>query len=149
MNPTFLLLRATLLTGALTAAVTLSSCTPYQQQGAAVGGLGGLAVGAVAGDSSEDALRGAAIGAALGTGAAALKEQSDRNRGYYNTGGDRPAPPAQPPAPPRTNYPTATKTDNPNLVVSPYKPHNVIDVQGFQSGQLAKDPSNNQIFRVP
>jgi hypothetical protein len=34
-------------------------------------------------------------------------------------------------------------------VLSPYAPYNVIDVQGFRSGQLAKDPSNGKIFRVP
>jgi hypothetical protein len=58
----------------------------------------------------------------------------------------------QPPAPTvprRDEYPTAERTDNPNRVLSPYKPYNVIDVEGFRSGQLAKDPSNGKIFRVP
>jgi hypothetical protein len=54
------------------------------------------------------------------------------------------------PAPtPRPEYPTARRTDNPNEVISPYAPYNVIDVEGFKSGQLAKDPSNKKIFRVP
>jgi hypothetical protein len=34
-------------------------------------------------------------------------------------------------------------------VTSPYEPYNIIDIEGFRSGQLARDPSNNQIFRVP
>jgi hypothetical protein len=58
----------------------------------------------------------------------------------------------QPPVervPPREQYPVAERTDNPNRVLSPYAPFNVIDVEGFRSGQLAKDPSNGKIFRVP
>lgn len=51
--------------------------------------------------------------------------------------------------PRRDEYPVAERTDNPNRVISPYKPYNVIDVEGFRSGQLAKDPSNGKIFRVP
>ena len=46
-------------------------------------------------------------------------------------------------------YPVARPTANPNEVISPYAPYNVIDVEGFHSGQLARDPSNQQIFRVP
>lgn len=58
--------------------------------------------------------------------------------------------PTRPPAPTRPGeYPTAQRTANPNEVISPYEPYNVIDVEGFRSGQLARDPSNNQIFRVP
>jgi hypothetical protein len=58
--------------------------------------------------------------------------------------------PVPTPAPtPRTEYPTARRTANPNEVISPYAPYNVIDVEGFKSGQLAKDPSNKKIFRIP
>ena len=32
---------------------------------------------------------------------------------------------------------------------TPPTPPTPPDVQGFRSGQLARDPSNNQIFRVP
>jgi hypothetical protein len=58
-------------------------------------------------------------------------------------------PPAPPASPPREEYPTAERTANPNQVISPYAPYNVIDVEGFRAGQLAKDPSNGKIFRVP
>jgi hypothetical protein len=69
---------------------------------------------------------------------------------YQDTAPIPPLPQPSPPvAPPVKKYPTATKTDNPNLVVSPYKPYNVIDIKGFQPGALAKDPSNNQIFVIP
>ena len=58
-------------------------------------------------------------------------------------------PPAPSPAPRPGEYPTAKSTANPNQVISPYEPFNVIDVEGFTSGQLARDPSNQKIFRVP
>ncbi|MGC4016254.1 MAG: hypothetical protein QM755_17290 [Luteolibacter sp.] len=48
-----------------------------------------------------------------------------------------------------TKYPTATKTANPDRVLSPYPPYNVIDVAGIKSGKLAKDPSTGEVFRVP
>lgn len=56
----------------------------------------------------------------------------------------------EPAAPTATGgYPTAQRTDNPEQVLSPYGPFNVIDITGFKSGQLARDPSNQKIFRVP
>lgn len=61
-----------------------------------------------------------------------------------------PTPPAPPPPPTATGgYPTAQRTANPDQVLSPYEPYNVIDVAGFKSGQLARDPSNQKIFRIP
>lgn len=50
---------------------------------------------------------------------------------------------------PRDQYPVAERTANPNHVISPYPPYNVINVEGFRSGQLAKDPSNQKVFRIP
>lgn len=58
-------------------------------------------------------------------------------------------PPTRPTPPAAGSYPTATRTANPNQVLSPYEPYNVIDVEGFKSGQLARDPSNQKIFRIP
>lgn len=63
-------------------------------------------------------------------------------------------PPEVEPTPPTTpgSYPVAKATANPNEVISPYPPYNVIDISGpppFKSGQLARDPSNQKIFRVP
>jgi len=51
--------------------------------------------------------------------------------------------------PTRGQYPVAERTANPNHVISPYSPYNVINVEGFRSGQLAKDPSNQKVFRIP
>jgi|GEM_PF-643346 len=130
----------------------LPACTEYQQQGAAVGALGGAALGALAGSDTDDVIRGAAIGAAAGTGAAALKEEHDRRRGLDNR------PPHHPSAPPQPSgdYPKAFRTDNPYRVISPYKPNNVIDIsnnpktgQPFRRGDYAIDPSNGKIFEVP
>jgi len=130
------------------AAIALCQCTPYQQQGAAVGALAGGALGAVAGDDSDDVIRGAALGAAAGTAAAAIHEDSRRR-------GSAPPPSGYNSPPPGTGssssggYPLATRSSKPNQVISPYPPHNVIDVTGFKSGDLARDPGNRKIFRVP
>ncbi len=62
---------------------------------------------------------------------------------------DPPVNPPPAPGPTIGGYPTATRTANPDQVLSPYEPFNVIDVAGFKSGQLARDPSNQKIFRVP
>lgn len=56
----------------------------------------------------------------------------------------RPAPAAR-----SGEYPLATPTANPNQVVSPHAPHKVIDTTGMRSGQLARDPWNQKIFRIP
>lgn len=60
-----------------------------------------------------------------------------------------PDPDAAPQPVPKQDYPVAKRTANPNEVISPYAPYNVINVEGFKSGQLAKDPSNKKIFRIP
>ncbi len=63
-----------------------------------------------------------------------------------------PAPtPASAPTTPGT-YPTASLTADPDQVISPYEPFNVIDISGpprIASGKLARDPSNGKIFRLP
>lgn len=46
-------------------------------------------------------------------------------------------------------YPLARPTSKPNEVISPYEPYHTIDISGFSPGQLARDPSNKKIFRVP
>ena len=63
---------------------------------------------------------------------------------------NRPDP--EPPVTTPGSYPLATATDNPMQVISPYPPYNVIDLSDLPkpvSGQLARDPSNQKIFRVP
>lgn len=46
-------------------------------------------------------------------------------------------------------YPTAKPTTNANEVVSPYEPYKIINVEGYKSGELVRDPHNKKIFRVP
>jgi len=100
-------------------------------------------------DEAHGAAMGAAAGAGIATGAESAPYASQGEAGNYpNSGG------YEQPAPPRTstgpgNYPYAEKTANPDQVLSPYAPYNVIDVAGFRSGQLARDPSNQKIFRIP
>lgn len=57
------------------------------------------------------------------------------------------------PPPPITgtrDYPVARRSpDNPNYVISPFDPKRQIDVTGYASGKLVKDPENRKIFRVP
>lgn len=157
MKPSQILPATAALAGSL-ALAALTSCTPYQQQGAAVGGLGGAALGAIAGNDGGDVIRGAAIGAAAGTGVAAYREnQQNQNRSYNNTRQSsenyRPATPPQPsyspPAetyspPARSSsgsYPEALQGTTPNTVISPYPPYNPLDVTGYKSGEKVCDPS--------
>lgn len=167
-NPVFSTMKPLIFSGLGMVALGLSACTPYQQQGAAVGGLAGAAAGAVFGDDRRDVARGAAAGAALGVGAAALREDRERRRRHYERygippephdddrrrdRGDRRPPPrdqgGSAPPPPRRDYPSAQRTSNPDEVLSPYPPHHRINVEGFSPGQLAKDPKTGKIFRVP
>ncbi|MFT4175250.1 MAG: hypothetical protein QM627_01225 [Luteolibacter sp.] len=83
----------------------------------------------------------------------AVEDQGNQDP-YGPSGGPYSRDPAPEPAPSSsrgsgTEYPTAERTSNPDQVISPYAPYNVIDVAGFRSGQLARDPSNQKIFRVP
>jgi len=55
-----------------------------------------------------------------------------------------------PPAPTQPGeYPIARPTAKIDEVISPYEPYNVINVEGYKSGQLVRDPHNKKIFRVP
>ncbi len=101
--------------------------------GAVVGGI----IGGTAGNASDDLYKGAIIGAAAGAAAGALaKAKRYQGAGGHPGYGDQ-------------SYPMGTRTNNPNYVRSPYPPHNVIDVTGFRSGELAVDPTTNKVFRIP
>lgn len=145
--------------------IGLSSCTSYQQQAGLIGGLAGAGLGAAFGDDHQDVIAGAAVGAAVGAGGAAIHEES-RRRNYERygippegQGGQAPPQeygqyeevpgPAADPEPAGPDYPVARRTNNPDEVESPYPPHHRINVGGFRSGQLAKDPKTGKIFQVP
>ncbi len=53
------------------------------------------------------------------------------------------------PLPDKPDFPTATATKDPGIVLSPYPPYDTLDVKGMAPGSLAKDPATGQIFRVP
>jgi hypothetical protein len=79
-------------------------------------------------------------------------EPTEQIRPNEESDSSEPDEPSESPPKPRRNpkdYPVAERTTNPSQVRSPYEPYNVIDVEGFTSGQLARDPSNQKIFRVP
>jgi len=131
----------------------LVSCTTTQQQWGLGGAVAGGAAGAILGDDSSDVLRGAAIGGAAGTGAAVYRE---RQNGTPTTVSPNqqiiPSQPVQPAAP--KVRPTATVTNVPGIVVSPYPPYNKVNVTGFKSGTKAADPytkdqAHKGIFIVP
>ena len=50
---------------------------------------------------------------------------------------------------PPAAYPTAEKTKDPSVVISPYYPHNRVVVRGIQSGYLVMDPSVGKAFIRP
>jgi hypothetical protein len=60
---------------------------------------------------------------------------------------DAPAPPGK--ANSEEDAPMAKKTGKPGFVTSPYPPHRLIDVRGMAPGTLAKDPSTEEVFRIP
>ena len=135
------------------AVLGLVSCTGYQQQGALIGGLAGAGLGAAFGDDHQDVIAGAAVGAGVGEAGAAVHEDAVRRRNANQYGAPPPQSYGQPrnqsPPPRSQDYPTAQRTTTPGEVLSPYPPHNRINVEGFRSGSLAKDPETGQIFRVP
>lgn len=46
-------------------------------------------------------------------------------------------------------YPVATPSATPEVVVSPHKPHNLVGVKNYKSGDKVRDPYTKQIFLVP
>lgn len=145
--------------GLTAAALTLISCSPTQQKYGLLGAAGGAAAGALLGGDDSDIGKGAAAGAALGTGYGVYKDRQQQSNppsggAYGSPAPQNPQPEMVPPprAVPPTNapdYPKAWSTDTPGIVISPYKPYNKVNVRGFEPGQLARDPKTNEIFVVP
>ncbi len=115
---------------------TTSCIEPNAGTGAVAGAIIGGIIGGTAGNSSDDLYKGAIIGAAAGAAAGALVKAKRYQGAGGSPQGDQ-------------SYPTGSRTNNPNFVKSPFPPHNVIDVTGFRSGELAVDPTTNQVFRIP
>ena len=123
--------------GVAALAFSTTSCVePNPGTGAVAGAIIGGIIGGTAGNNSDDLYKGAIIGAAAGAAAGALvKAKRYQGAGGSPYGGQ--------------DYPMGQRTNNPNYVKSPFPPHNVIDVTGFRSGELAVDPTTNQVFRIP
>ena len=119
--------------------IVLAGCTATEQ-GAGYGTLGGAAIGGAVGG-----WRGAAIGAGAGalTGAlmgSAADAQEERRAIRYAA-----AAPA-----PITSYPTGIPTDRPGCVRSPWNPNGpLVDISGYPSGSLVRDPITQKVFVVP
>lgn len=116
------------------AAFGLSSCDTPVGQGAGFG----AATGAIIGGAATGHVRGAAVGAAIGAGTGALigaAVEADQ-RGYY---GGRPM----------SDLPYARFSGSPGIVISPYPPHNLVDVRGIPRGAVVRDTSTGGYFRKP
>ncbi len=109
-----------------------TSCETNAKTGALAGAAAGAAIGAARGGEGA-VLKGAAAGAAVGAAAGYVIKA----RRYKSSGGE-----------PNSSYPYAKRTNNPDIVLSPYGGHQV-DVKGFSRGELAIDPKTNKVFRVP
>jgi hypothetical protein len=112
----------------------LTSCDTPTGQGAVAGAGAGAIIGGLASGGRRGALIGAAAGAATGALIGhAIQEDRAREYGPVPEGG----------------YPLARWSGRPGLVVSPFPPHNLVDVRGIPPGALVRDPSTGGIFRKP
>lgn len=133
--------------GLISGAITFVSCTTNQQNYGLGGAAAGAAIGAITGGDPSDVLKAAAIGGASGAAYGYYKDSKQQNpQGTVAP----PTPPAPPVAPPSIGrYPTAHRTDQADIVISPYRPYNKVRVKGFKPGELAKDPKTGEIFVIP
>ncbi len=137
------------ITLAALASAALVSCTQTQQQWGLGGAAAGGVAGAILGDETSDIVRGAAIGGAAGVGGAAYKESQQNVSTPINTQPVPTPPQVTAPVAPTPTIPTATTTNVAGIVVSPFPPHNKVNVTGFQSGAKARDPYTKGVFMVP
>ncbi len=76
--------------------------------------------------------------------------QAPSNNSTTTIASNKPAnQPAKSATPPAQEFPTGTFSGKPGRVVSPYAPHNALDVHGLPSGSLALDPTTQKVFKVP
>lgn len=123
------------------AAITFSGCeTPSDT--ALLGAASGAAIGGLLHGRADQALVGAAIGGGAGYLAGKVSQDQRRqaySQGYYQgraVGDDNSLPYARP-------------SNTRDMVISPYKPYNLIDVRGIPSGARVIDPSCDRSFINP
>ena len=135
----------------LLAAFAFSGCETTGQN-VLLGAATGAAVGGALHGRGDQALAGAAIGAAGGylIGKAV---QHDRRRvysdGYYDGRGDRYSDDRRDDRYDDQRYPVGRFTGRSGFVTSPYPPYNRIDVRGIPHGAQTVDPSCDRIFVNP
>ena len=130
--------------GTALVATSFSGC---ETQGQSVG-LGAL-TGAVVGGATHNNVRGAAVGAGIGALAGAVLGQAvqdQRQQAYAQGRAD--AGYAAYPAPVES-YRVARPSSYYGYVVSPYRPHALVDVRGIPSGRRVMDPVSNRVFINP
>lgn len=130
--------------------VTVMAFSACESSGdnALAGAAVGAAIGGLIHGSGRDAVRGAAIGAGAGylIGKLVRHERRERERRYYE---DRYYGPEEAEYERSGKYPTARMTDRYGYVISPYPPHNTIYIRGIPPGAKVIDPSCNRIFITP
>jgi len=124
-----------LIFGAAMASLALSACDSPVGAAAGYGAASGAILGAAIGGRPQTAAMGAAAGAGLGALVGAIVQDSQRYRYYQD--------------PPPGGYPMAHPSGQPGFVISPYYPHNLIDVRGIPRGAMVIDPSVQRPFIRP
>jgi hypothetical protein len=117
--------------------MSFSGCeTPAQ--GAVSGGTAGAIIGAISGNSLRSTAIGAAGGAVAGAVVGAIVQ--DQRRAAYEGGPVAYGEPA-----PRV----ASPSRYPGYVISPYRPHALVDVRGIYPGARVMDPASGYVFVNP
>jgi hypothetical protein len=116
----------------LTPILALTSCESNTGTGALVGAAGGAALGGLlGGGKGRNIAAGAILGAGTGALAGHLIGRAD-DRGYYR--GQR--------------LPYGRSAGR-NVVESPYRPYNLINVGGIPRGSVVEDPTTGRYFIRP
>jgi hypothetical protein len=137
----------------LSIAFALSGCdTPGQSAG--LGAAAGALFGAAASGGRPGAvLQGAAIGAGTGYVVGKIVQHDRREREEYDDQDpnyrDRDDDRGDYHGDTRDGLPMGRPTRHDGFVISPYPPHNRIDVRGIPSGAKVMDPSVNRVFINP
>ncbi|MEI7958939.1 MAG: glycine zipper domain-containing protein [Verrucomicrobiota bacterium] len=117
-------------------AMSFSGCETPTGQGAGLGAATGAIIGGIAGNNIRSAAIGAGAGALAGSVIGHMAAE-DRRAGYVEGG----------PYPER--YRVATPSRYYGYVISPYRPHALVDVRGIRPGARVVDPSSDRIFINP
>lgn len=131
------LLPIAVISGVAVVTMSFSGCETATGQGAGTGAVAGAIIGGIAGNN----VRSAAIGAGAGAlaGAVVGKMVADERRDAAVGG----------PVAYGEAYRWARPARYPGYVISPYRPHAMVDVRGIRPGARVVDPVSGQIFLNP